>query len=450
MLFNVETDDKIPDIEVNGISENINDCENKLLILKNPNEAKGKKVLAVIRSDENISGCIRTGDLRKAACRIYSNYYGNPEEKLKIIGITGTNGKTTTAILLSHILKKCGIPCAFSGTVSESGYTTPPPEILYKKINDFACSGYTHLAMEVSSHGLVQKRVDTIDFSLGVLTNISRDHLDYHGCMQSYVNAKKLLFEKSDLKLINRDSDYFDAFNYPNICTYGIDGGDYKASDISMDRNGVKYTLTHNAKEYKVEFPVIGRFSVYNSLAAIASANLLGAELDSAVRSAATFSGVSGRVERVENPLGDIYIDYAHTPDGMENLINALRPICRGRLIILIGCGGDRDKGKRPLMCKAALKGADFVILTSDNPRTENPYSILYEMLSGLKCENTPFAVIEDRKKAIEFALSQLMKGDILVLAGKGHELFQNVNGKKLPFNEREIIEKISEKMRFN
>ncbi len=448
LFENVETKDEVPDIEIKGVTENVNDCENKLLILKEPGNPLS--LPAVIPDGEKINGCIRVKDFREAVCRIYSNYYGNPEKRLKIIGVTGTNGKTTTAMLLSHILKKCGVRCAFSGTLSESGYTTPPPSILYKKLKDFTDGGYTHLAMEVSSHGLIQKRVSTIDFEIGILTNISRDHLDYHGNMQNYVNAKTLLFNKSKIKLLNRDSKYLSAFDFPDAYTYGIDGGDYMASHIRLNKDGAVYTLTHNGKDYEISYPVIGRFSVYNSLSAIASAHLAGVDLYDAARAALSFCGVSGRVERVENPIGNIYIDYAHTPDGIENLIKAIRPICSGRLIILIGCGGERDKGKRPLMCKAAISGADFVILTSDNPRRENPYSILYEMLKGIENEETPFAVIEDRKKAIEFGMCQLQKGDTLVLAGKGHEIYQNINGSKYPFNEREIIKKISEKLRYN
>ena len=395
------------------------------------------------------SGC----EKREAVCRAYSVAYGNPQSSLKLIGITGTNGKTTVTNLVCHILNYANKKCACTGTLDGLGYTTAPPEILFKQLYNFKESGVKYAAMEISSHGLWQNRVAALDFDIGVLSNISRDHLDYHGSMERYIEAKKKLFYKSAVGIINADSEYAEEFS--GLCekTYTCSiqkEADYRAVKIKLSDKGVVYGLINKDKSYEISFPVIGRFSVYNSLLAISAANLAGVDIPVAAKALKSFRGVCGRAEKLELNLGfDVYIDYAHTPDGISSLINALWPQCKGNIIFLFGCGGERDKGKRPQMLKAAAL-ADFVIITSDNPRNEPPYEIIKDILSDIKNINTPFAVIEDRKKAIEFAVSYADSGDTVVIAGKGHEKYQVLSTGKIPFNEREIVKNAAIKLRSN
>lgn len=381
---------------------------------------------------------------RESLCLAYSKAYGNPQKSLKLIGVTGTNGKTTVTNLVCHILNFANKKCACTGTLDNVGYTTAPPNILFKQLYDIKNSGFEYVAMEISSHGLEQSRVANLSFDIAVLTNISRDHLDYHGSMERYAAAKRKLFRQSAVGIINADSEYISDFL--GLCkkeyTYSTyRDADFRADNIRLKDNSVEYELKYRDKVYNICFPVIGKFSVYNSLCAVAAATALGVDIEITVKALENFYGVCGRAEKLKLDLDfDVYIDYAHTPNGLMNLLSSLWPLCKGNLILVFGCGGDRDKGKRSLMLQAAAQTADFVIVTSDNPRNESPYEIIKDILSDIKNINTPFAVIEDRKKAIEFGMNYAERGDMLVIAGKGHEKYQVFREGKIPFNEKEIV----------
>ena len=389
---------------------------------------------------------------KEAVCLAYSKAYGQPQESLKLIGVTGTNGKTTVVSLITHILNCANKKCACTGTLDNVGYTTAPPHILFKQLYSFKESGCEYAVMEISSHGLAQSRVANLSFDIGVFTNISRDHLDYHGSMESYIGAKKKLFYKSQVGIINSDNEYSGCFS--GLCEKeytcsALKDADYRADNIKLKEDGVEYDLIFRGAVYKVYFPVIGKFSVYNSLCALAAANAAGVDIQTAVNALSSFNGVCGRAEKQNTGLTfDVYIDYAHTPDGLNNLLSALWPLCKGELIVVFGCGGDRDKGKRPLMLKAAAMSADFIIITSDNPRSESPYKIIKDIISDIGSTDTPFAVIEDRKKAIEFGMNLAKSGDILVIAGKGHEKYQSTASGKIPFDEREIVKNAARLLR--
>ncbi len=380
-------------------------------------------------------------DHKKALSISSSKLFCEPQKSLKLIGVTGTNGKTTVANLIAHVLNTCGRKCGCIGTMDNSGYTTPPAPILFKRLCDYKESGCEFVVMEASSHGLSQNRVYGLEFELGVFINLSRDHLDYHGSMENYASAKKKLFEQSKKAVINVDDPF--ANDFLSVAPYSIGcaikrPAEYKAENLCLTENKVEYELMGQ----RVVFPVIGRFSVYNSILAIASCNQLGVSLNDCIQAVGSFSGVEGRVQKLSLGSGfEVFIDYAHTPHGMENLLSTLKPLCKGRLITVFGCGGERDRGKRPLMLRAAAKYSDYIIVTSDNPRNEPPYKIIKEILSGVHSINTPFAVIENRKKAIEFAVANCLENDILVLAGKGHEQYQITALGKEPFNEKEILE---------
>ncbi len=381
---------------------------------------------------------------KEALCVAWSKAYNEPQKSLKLIGVTGTNGKTTVASLICHILNGAGKKCACMGTMDNSGYTTAPPDILFEQLSAHKENGCEYVVMEVSSHGLAQSRECVLNYEIAVFTNLSRDHLDYHGTMKAYAKAKQKLFYRSRVGIINKDSPYSEYFkgicNKTLMCSLS-GGGDFQADNVRLSENGVSYILTSMGKTYNVYFPVVGRFSVYNSLCAIAAANSAGVEINKAIKLLQSFKGVQGRAQKLPlNEEFDVYIDYAHTPEGLSALLNSLWPLCKGRLTVVFGCGGLRDTGKRPLMLRAAARSADFIVVTSDNPRTEPPYEIIKDILKGLDNINTPFAVIENRKKAIEFAISLANKGDIIVLAGKGHENSQITAAGKMPFNETEIV----------
>ena len=372
---------------------------------------------------------LRCADLRQATAFVFANFHGNPQDKLKVIGVTGTNGKTTTTTLIRHILCSMGMTCGLIGTNgdavgadrSSTGYTTPIPQILYAEMARAAQSGYEYLVMEVSSHSLAQKRVEPIRFELAVFTNLTRDHLDYHGSMEAYLEAKKRLFVQADRGVVNID----DSAGYAILercaggsVTYGRRlGAEYLAEDVVQRRAGVEYTLVHAG----------GRYAVSGILDVVAA-----------------FAGVAGRMEALDTGLGfQVVIDYAHTPDGLENVLRTIRGYKEGRLIALFGCGGNRDRGKRPQMCRAAASYADFMVVTSDNPRGENPYAILKDILAGLDGFDTPFAVIENRRAATKFALEQARPGDVVLLAGKGHEDYQIIGDTVYPYDEKEIVREL-------
>ncbi|MBQ3824442.1 MAG: UDP-N-acetylmuramoyl-L-alanyl-D-glutamate--2,6-diaminopimelate ligase [Clostridia bacterium] len=420
-------------------------------------EAREKGSLIVADGDTE-DGDIAVKDAAAARSIIWRNYYDDPASSLRIHGVTGTNGKTTVTFLLRHILEKCGRRAGIIGTVANmtgddavaSARTTPPPDELYGLLDKMRKNRLSDVCMEVSSHSLVQKRVSAVNFQSGAVTNLTRDHLDYHGNMDNYLAAKLLLVPLCENFAYNADDAYADAFKEASkVCkgkslSYGISSQncDIRAKNLRQSREKTAFTLCYDGRERETEINIPGRFSVYNALTAVSLAVLSGVPFDKASEHIATAGGIKGRMERIETKDGvTVVIDYAHTPDGLEKVLVALRDVKgRGKLITVFGCGGDRDKTKRPIMGEIAARLSDLVVITSDNPRTEDPYAIIDEIASGAAFSRAPILIIEDRRTAIKTALSNASKGDIVLLAGKGHETYQILKDRVVDFDEREIL----------
>lgn len=421
---------------------------------------KGATVVVCQRELE-IRNSIIVDDTRKAYALMCAAFYGNCSRKMRIIGITGTNGKTTTSFLLRSILEDAGIKTGLMGTVNveigkekyPADLTTPDPADLHRYLMLMHIAGCEACVMEVSSQSLVQQRVYGIEFDCGVFTNLSPEHLDYHKTFEDYCKAKQILFKNCRKAVINGDSDFAQMMKSAckgGIVTYGTDEKfDFSAKNIQLDKNGVKYTLTAYGVEYKINYPMTGSFSVYNSMAALSTAHLSGADIKKSAETLATFSGIEGRMEKLPNTMGiNIIIDFAHTPDSLLNALKTLRSVYNGRLITVFGCGGDRDKQKRPAMGKIACENSDVVFVTSDNPRTENPEAIIRDITGELEYKN--YHKITDRTMALKSAVSCAKRGDTILVAGKGHEKYQIMGTQKIYYNEREIIKRLLEdKARF-
>ncbi len=425
-------------------------------------KALEKGAAAIIcERDLGLKNSIIVEDSRKAYALISAAFYGSCHKKLRIIGVTGTNGKTTTSYVLKKILEDAGFKTGLIGTVSvvigkekyPADLTTPDPADLHRYLMLMSIAGCEACVMEVSSQALAQERVYGINFECAVYTNLSPEHLDYHKNMANYAAAKSKLFSASKISVINSDDDYAPVMAKRALGkakTYGRnENADYRAEKIKLTSDGVTYTLCTKKGDYGINFDGMGVFSVYNSMAALGVADALGLNMDRAVRSVARFDGILGRMEKVKNNFGlNIIIDYAHTPDSLMNALKTLRSVYDGRLITVFGCGGDRDKEKRPLMGKVACEYSDFVFVTSDNPRTENPEEIIKDIICGL--DKKKYFKITDRTMAIKSALYSAKAGDTVLIAGKGHEKYQISGTQKIYFNEREIIRKLLEdKARF-
>ncbi|MBE7020399.1 MAG: UDP-N-acetylmuramoyl-L-alanyl-D-glutamate--2,6-diaminopimelate ligase [Ruminococcaceae bacterium] len=393
---------------------------------------------------------IFVGNSRKAMSYLSACFYGYPSTKLRSIGITGTNGKTSTTTMIKSILEECGYKVGLIGTNNimigareyPSERTTPDSlefnQLLYKMVEEKV----DYLVMEVSSHSLYLDRVAEIQFDVGGITNITQDHLDFHKTMEAYTDAKCMLFGKSDLCILNEDDERFKYMKSKvtsKLLTYGMEKGDVSAHEINVSDSGVSYTVKYGEETVRINLPLPGEFMVKNSLLAIAVALSLKIPFPFIKNALKKQSGIKGRVEKVETGTDyTVIIDYAHTPDGLLNVIESLNKIKKGRLITLFGCGGDRDKTKRPQMAKIATENSDFVIITSDNPRTEDPSLIIKDIVEGVTKDN--YTTVENRKEAIAFALDMAKAGDIVLLAGKGHETYQIIGKEKKHFDEREIV----------
>ncbi len=394
----------------------------------------------------------RVPDPRSAFALLCGNFYGNPSKDLRLIGITGTNGKTSTAYMLDHCLRACGVKTGLIGTVCtddgsggrKSALTTPDPSTLHRIFAEAKRHGCTHTVMEVSSQSLDQSRTAGIEFELGIFTNLTVDHLDYHGSMQAYRDAKLKLFSQCRKGLINADSDYAAPFlACPGALSFSASHpADFRASRVYMTGEGVSYLECSPSGRREVFLPVWGRFSIYNSLAALAAAECLDLDLDVCVRALSSFPGVPGRLEPIRNDLPfRLLIDYAHTPDGLENVLRSLRETTAGRIIAVFGCGGDRDQSKRPEMGRIATRWADLSLITSDNPRSEDPEEIIRQIVCGVQGDG--YRIIPDRTQAIRVAIQSAAPGDTVLLAGKGHETWQVFSDRVIHYDEREIAREI-------
>ena len=396
---------------------------------------------------------------REALAKIACNFYDNPSSKFNLIGITGTKGKTTTTFMIKSILEKHGQKVGLIGTVAnyigsknlgESSRTTPESLELQELFAKMVEEKVDTVVMEVSSQSLKLHRVDGCDFKLAVFTNFSEDHISEkeHPDMQDYFNSKLKLFSMCKKGFINAD-DFTVAkvkklVNDCDIKTYGIDNtGDLIAKDITVTNQSVDFKVKIGTRNERVKTGIPGRFSVYNSLAAISIAGTFGVDAEK-IKEALLKVRVPGRSELVDNKKGlTIMLDYAHSPKSLQSILNAVKSYTRGRVISVFGCGGDRDPGKRQIMGQISGNIADFSIITSDNPRTENPDLIVDEIEKGIKKTKGKYIKIVDRTEAIKHAINMANKNDIIVLAGKGHEIYQEINGEKYPYDERVIIKEI-------
>lgn len=393
-------------------------------------------------------------DTHEAYAVMSANYFGNPADKLKLVGVTGTNGKTSVTYMLKAIIESKGYKTGVIGTIQnmigdrviESTNTTPDAYALNKLFFEMVKEGCEYAIMEASSHALDQKRIYGLNFEVAAFTNLTQDHLDYHLTMDNYFEAKRKLFGMCKNAVVNIDDPYGKKLLESLTCkvsTYAsVDrSATFSANGINMKPDGIEYEMVGDYTIKRIKLRTGGKFSVYNSLCAAVCARQLGFSFDEIAEALYALEGVKGRAEVVETGRDfTVIIDYAHTPDGLENILSTFKELKRGRLVCLFGCGGDRDATKRPIMGAVAAKLSDFVIVTSDNPRSEEPKKIIDDILEGMKNVRTPYVVIEDRTDAIKFAIQKAQKDDVIVLAGKGHEDYQILKTGKIHLDEREVI----------
>ena len=454
---------KTEDKEISFITDNSKNVkENTLFIChKNGeeflNEALSNGAAAVIGERVLCENGYAFEDTRKAYNILCREFWGNPQKKLKMIAVTGTNGKTSVSALLSHILNLNGHKTGLIGTVfgkdekeNVSTMTTPDSFELFRRLSVMAEKGYEYCVTEASSQGIIQKRLYGINFEVGIFTNLTEDHLDYHKTFENYKNSKLLLFESCKTAIINFDDKYKDEFinaSKGKVLTYSVcdDKADFTARAVRYLPESTTYEFVSDSLIHRISLKTKGDFWVANSLSAIVCAYECGVGIEKCAFSLKSFSGVKGRMEVV--PVDKdftVIIDYAHTADGLQKALLSLRRFCEGRLILVFGCGGDREKEKRKIMGQIATTYADRVFVTSDNPRTEDADRIIDDILEGISSKRkTPVYIQPDREKAIEAAFKSAKKGDIILLAGKGHETYQIKGREKLPFDEREIIKKL-------
>jgi UDP-N-acetylmuramoyl-L-alanyl-D-glutamate--2,6-diaminopimelate ligase len=395
-------------------------------------------------------------DARDALAAVSNRFYGRPSERLTMTGITGTNGKTTTAFILWSILEAAGHNTGLIGTISyrikdrkyPARFTTPEPPAFQGLLREMVDEGLTHVVAEVSSHALALKRVDCTKFSVGVFTNLTRDHLDFHADMENYFNAKKRLFmeliAEGGTSVINVDDPYgmsLKASVKGNVLTFGIEGGaDLTGQIREMSDTGLSIDVSYEGQKHMLASRLMGAPNVYNILSAAGAALALGVSWDAIAQGVLNMKNVEGRFERVD--LGQeflLVVDYAHTDDALRRLIFAVRELTKGRVITVFGCGGDRDRGKRPLMGAAASELSDLVFVTSDNPRGEDPLTIIKEIEAGIKRDN--YRVVPDRAEAIAEAVAAARASDTVLIAGKGHEDYQLIGDKRIGFSDKLVAE---------
>lgn len=415
---------------------------------------KGAAVIVTAQKPETDIPYILVESDRAALAAISTNYFGHPAKSMTMIGITGTNGKSSITWILKHLLEKMsGEKAGLVGTMvnmvgqeSEPADRTTPESIqlqeLFARMRDAGCK---YAVMEVSSHAVALDRIGGVHFDVAAFTNLTPDHMDFHTGMEDYCDAKAELFARCDHAVINTDDPWSGrimARCAAPVLTYGLEEGvALRAEDIETRADGISYTAVMGEKKIPVSVPVPGRFTVYNTLTVLGVMLQLGFSLEDTAEALRTIEGVKGRVEVVPTPGKDytVLIDYAHTPDGVENILTSVRQFCKGRLIVVFGCGGSRDRKKRPVMGRLAVELADFAVVTTDNPRREDPAFVIEEVKTGMVGHDN-FIDFVDRREAIYYALDMARKDDIVVLAGRGHEVYMDVMGEKHPFDERQIV----------
>lgn len=393
---------------------------------------------------------------RRALAVMAANYYGHPADSMTMVAVTGTNGKTTTTYLLKAILEQeLGAKVGLIGTnqdligdeVVPTERTTPESLELQELFARMRSAGCTHVVMEASSHALALDRVYGIHYAVGIFTNLTQDHLDFHKTMEAYCDAKAILFQNCDVGVCNADDPWTERLLHQATCRrllYGCKSADadLRAEEISLAADHVAFAAVTKDAQVPVRVNIPGGFMVYNTLGVLGAAMALGIPLEQSAQVLARVPHVKGRVEVVPTPGKDytILIDYAHSPDGLENVLTSVKGFAKGRTVAVFGCGGDRDKTKRPKMGAIAARIADFVVVTSDNPRTEEPAAIIADILPGLAGTQTPYEVIENRVEAIHYCMDHAQPGDVIVLCGKGHETYQEIQHVKHHLDEREIV----------
>ena len=417
--------------------------------------AKGAAAVVCRRRPQREGVFFTTPDPRRALALLAENWFGHPGREMTLIGVTGTNGKTTTTFLIKEMLEgalktQVGLIGTIQNMVGErvlpAHRTTPESYEVQQLLGAVADSGCTHVVMEVSSHALVQHRVEGLDFSVAAFTNLTQDHLDYHHTMEEYRSAKKRLFHQCRRAVLNLDDEagrwYRERLACP-VFTYSEnkDQADLTAKGIRLYPGQVEFEAVAREQIQRVFLPIPGGFTIYNALCALSVGLCLGLRLSECAAALRSARGVKGRVEVVPVPTAyTVLIDYAHSPNALENILLTARDFTAGRLICLFGCGGDRDRTKRPIMGGVVKELADLAVVTSDNPRTEDPEDIIQDILAGMEGEGAQIHVEPDRRQAIAWALSQGRPGDVIVLAGKGHETYQEIQGVQYPLDEREIV----------
>lgn len=422
-------------------------------------EANGASAIIAQETIDVSIPVIYVSDTHRALAMIADHFYGQPSHHLHLIGVTGTNGKTTITYLIKKIQSACGLATGLIGTMGASfgdyqvsvANTTPEVHLVHEYLAHMAEAGAESVVMETSSNALYDGRVHGCDFNIGIFTNLTEDHLDLHGTMKDYMYAKSLLFsqlgnaygqpETVKAAVLNADDPVSEVYRHmtaAHVVTYGIDrSADFTASEICITPHGTTFLLNNKGQTYPVSMQLIGKFSVYNVLAALAACSLKGFDIGRMLAAIAEIKGVSGRFETVNAGQDfSVIVDYSHTPDSLENALTTIKEFAKNKIITVVGCGGDRERGKRPIMAKIAVDNSDLAILTSDNPRTENPESILAEMETGVS--GSDYQKITDRREAIRFAVRMAKPGDIVLIAGKGHETYQIIGTVKHHFDDRE------------
>lgn len=417
-------------------------------------DALDKGADLVVAQEKLCDNCVVVRDTRKAYGELCAAYFGECHKNIKLIGVTGTNGKTTVANMIFTILTLAGKKCGLMGTVRNNicgeeatgELTTPDCFEIHKMLKRLYEWGAEYCVIEASSQGLSQKRLYGLNFHIGVLTNISEDHLDYHHTMENYVEAKKELFAQSDKSIINMDDNYKDEFikaSSGKVITYSMksNNADFVAKCQKSDENGSDYAVIADYLIHRIKINMPGDFNIMNSLGAVAACYECNISLEGCAHALRAFSGVKGRMEIVptDTPY-KVMIDYAHTPDSLKKVLLTLKNFPHNKIITVFGCGGDREREKRSKMGNIASQLSDITIITSDNPRGENPEEIIDDILLGIKDDKKTVYIHENRTKAIEYALKIASKGDIILLAGKGHELWQKSGDEIIPMDERKIV----------
>ena len=424
---------------------------------------KGAAVIVTAKKPEGDVPYVLVPSDRMALAMLGCNFYGHPARAMKMVGVTGTNGKTSVTLLLKHVLEKTvNARVGLIGTTANmigdevipTERTTPESfelQGLFARMRDAGC---THVVMEVSSHAIALDRVGGVRFDAAAFTNLTEDHLDFHKTMDHYCDTKAQLFRRCGKGVINADDSYAPRMLSAAECevlTTAVAGeGGLTAKNLVLRSDGIDFDALLNGRQVPVSLGIPGKFTVYNALTVLGLAVSLGISLEDAAAALADAPGVTGRVEVVPTPGTDytVLIDYAHTPDGLENVLSSVRGFCTGRMIAVFGCGGDRDRTKRPIMGRIGAEVADIAIITSDNPRTEDPEAIIRDITPGADEAGKPYEVVVDRIEAIRHAMTIAKKNDIIVLAGKGHETYQEIMGVKHHMDEREIVAQILEEKR--